>query len=305
MARDLFSRYVWIIDTITRYGRITRARLNELWLRSHLSDGRPIPERTFFHYRRAIEENFHIDIHCDGSGHYYIDQPQEGRSKAFSNWLLDSVAVREALAGSSDKADCVMVDDVPSAREWLAAALEAARRREKIVFSYAGFNRSRVEADIVYHPYFLRLYKQRWYMIGLKEGDNPDSPSRGIRTYALDRVKKLTLTGEQYEMPEGTTAEGFFADIIGVTSSHAAVRTIRLKATPTQAKYFRALPLHSSQHEQVHHDYSIFTYRLKLNYELVHELLGLGAQVEVLDPPELRVMIIDELRRLQQLYEAK
>ena len=62
MARDLFSRYVWIVDTITRYGSISRERLNQLWLRSHLSDGNPIPERTFFHYRRAIEENFHIDI---------------------------------------------------------------------------------------------------------------------------------------------------------------------------------------------------------------------------------------------------
>ena len=88
MARDMFSRYVWIVDTISRYGRLSRERLNRLWLRSNLSDGRPIPERTFFHYRRAIEDCFHIDIVCDANGEYYVRQPEGKRDKALSNWLL-------------------------------------------------------------------------------------------------------------------------------------------------------------------------------------------------------------------------
>ena len=301
MARDLFSRYVWIVDTITRYGSISRERLNQLWLRSHLSDGNPIPERTFFHYRRAIEENFHIDIECGKDGEYRVKRPAGMRDKAFSNWLLDSYAVRTAMSGESAAA-MVMVDDVPSSRQFLSRAIEAAAHHEKIIFSYAGFNRSRVERDIHYHPYFLRLYKQRWYVVGLKEGDDPASPSHGIRTYALDRVKEMTLTGEEFEMPEGTSPEGFFADIIGITSSHASVRDVRIRTSPRQAKYLRALPLHHSQQEQVHQDYSIFTYRLKLNYELVHELLSLGADVEALEPPELRAMLADEVRRLADVY---
>lgn len=300
MARDLFSRYVWIVDTIQRYGTITRDKLNRLWMRSHLSDGNPIPERTFFHYRRAIEENFHIDIQCNRSGEYYIKQPEGKRDQAFSNWLLDSYAVRNAMS-STDAADTVMVDDVPSAREFLPMALEAATNKERIIFSYAGFNRSRVEEDIHYSPYFLRLYKQRWYMIGLKEGDH-NSPSHGIRTYALDRVKAMRLTGEKFKMPKGVTPEAYFNDIIGISSSHASVRDVVIRATPTQAKYLRALPLHHTQQEQLHQDYSIFSYRLKLNYELVHELLGMGAEVTVLQPQELRVMLTEEIRRLADVY---
>ena len=38
MTRDLFSKYVWIIDTLTRYDRLTRERLNELWRRSSVSN---------------------------------------------------------------------------------------------------------------------------------------------------------------------------------------------------------------------------------------------------------------------------
>ena len=40
MARDLFNRYIWLVDTIRRYGHITRAELNECWMRSKYSDGR-------------------------------------------------------------------------------------------------------------------------------------------------------------------------------------------------------------------------------------------------------------------------
>lgn len=30
MSRNLLARYIWIIDTIRRYGAITREKLNEL-----------------------------------------------------------------------------------------------------------------------------------------------------------------------------------------------------------------------------------------------------------------------------------
>ena len=55
MARDLISRYIWIVDTLNRYGHLTRADINRLWMRSALSDGKPMPERTFYLHRRAIE----------------------------------------------------------------------------------------------------------------------------------------------------------------------------------------------------------------------------------------------------------
>ena len=88
MTRDLFSRYVWIIDTLTRYGRLSRERLGSLWLRSSISNGQPLPERTFFHYRRSIEQNFHIDINCDESGQYYIDQASLSRNRSLTNLCL-------------------------------------------------------------------------------------------------------------------------------------------------------------------------------------------------------------------------
>lgn len=296
MARDLISRYVWIVDTLSRYEGLSRQQLNKLWVRSPLSNGEEIPERTFFNYRRAIEENFHIDILCDKQGRYYIDRQNSGQTRAFTNWMLDSYAVSSAIKGGDAPMDRVEIEDVPSAREFLPIVLEAIRDSNLISFTYAGFNRSRAEHDIRFHPYFLKRYKQRWYMIGLREKSND------IRTYALDRVKEMVTLDEPFEKPADLELKDLFNNIIGVTTSQAPVRTVRLQTTPRQAKYFRALPLHPSQQESIHDTYSIFTYQLKLNYELAHEILALGDAVKVLDPPELKAMVVTQLHATLDQY---
>lgn len=298
MARDIISRYIWLIDTLTRYKKLTRLQINDLWLRSSLSDGHPIPERTFFHYRRAIEENFHIDIKCNRAGEYFIESSDDPQDMRLTNYLLDSYAVNSAVKGSNADPSRVAVEDVPSAREFLPSVLDAISRNEKLEFTYAGFNRSRQEKEIIFHPYFVKRYKQRWYMVGLKES------AGAIRTYALDRVKEMKILSRKFVMPEGISHASLFDNVIGVTSSQAPVRVVKLMTEPTQAKYFRALPFHASQSEEIHDSYSIFTFKLKLNYELVHEILSLGNSVKVLQPRELEVMVRNELESTLSLYDT-
>ena len=298
-THNLISKYIWIIDTLTRNRRLSKEELNRLWMKSEVSGGDPLPDRTFFHYRRSIEEIFNVEIKCDRNRQYYIESPNSVRSHALTNWLLDTMAVSQAINENQPGAERIEIEDVPSAREFLPMVLEAIRDSVKLCFTYASFTRARAEAKIIFRPYFLQRYKQRWYMIGFQE------KRREIRTYALDRVREMQLIQEKFEKPGSITLEELFGSIVGVTTSQAEVKTVKLRATPTQAKYFRALPLHSSQSEEVHDDYSIFTYRLKLNYELAHEILALGGAVKVLEPPELRAMVITELNNTLDLYGTK
>lgn len=296
MGQNLIGKYIWIIDTLRKHGRLNREVLNRLWMKSEISGGNPLPERTFYHYRRSIEEIFKIEIKCDSAGRYFLDEKDSGRSPGLTNWLLDSMAVSSAINGADAAEGRIEIEDVPSAREFLPLVLEAIRDSLKICFTYASFSRSRAESKIIFSPFFLKRYKQRWYMIGLQEKKNE------IRTYALDRVREMQITQEPFEKPATITLEELFGNIVGVTTSKAPVRTVKLQATPTQAKYFRALPLHSSQSEEVHDHYSVFTYQLQLNYELAHEILALGDAVKVLEPPELRAMVVTQLQEALNQY---
>ena len=122
-----------------------------------------------------------------------------------------------------------------------------------------------------------------------------------MRTYALDRVTEMEVTGDVFKMPDIDMSE-YFGNIIGVTTSKADIRDVTIRTTPTQAKYLRALPLHHTQQEELHDFYSVFHYKLKLNYELVSELMAMGPEVVVLAPRELQVMVTSRLRETLSNY---
>lgn len=79
MAKDLFNKYIWLVDTIYKAGRITLEEVNERWLRNEMSGGEEIPLRTFHNHRKAIEEIFDINIECNKRGgyYYYIENAED------------------------------------------------------------------------------------------------------------------------------------------------------------------------------------------------------------------------------------
>ena len=76
-----------------------------------------------------------------------------------------------------------------------------------------------------------------------------------------------------------------------------------LRVDSRQAKYLRALPLHHSQRETLSDGYSLFSYRIKISYDFVQELLSYGSAVTVVRPPELRAMVVTSLKAALDNYE--
>ena len=62
MAKNLFTRYIWLINTIYRAGKISLEEINEKWLLSDMSEGETIPIRTFHNHRKAIVDIFDINL---------------------------------------------------------------------------------------------------------------------------------------------------------------------------------------------------------------------------------------------------
>ncbi len=297
MAVDKLNKYIWIVDTINRHGAISRSALSDLWMRSAQGDGRPIPHRSFFAYRRAIEAQLGITIKCNRAHEYYIDSSETVQDEAFRNWVLDSYAMRGLLDDNRDLSQRIHVEPVPSARRFLAELLDAVRECRRISFDYAPFNRQRTETGIIFEPYFVKLFRQRWYMVGNRVADDQ------LRTYALDRVTDLTPLATTFQLPPGLSADDYFADLFGITQSKAPARDIKMKVDARSAKYLRALPLHHSQREEQFSEFSIFRFRMKLTDDLVRHLLSLGPEAEVLEPKALRLMISQALKDTLAKYE--
>ena len=298
MARNIINRYVWLVDTISRYGRITLKDLNAAWLRSEISEGKPLARRTFFHYRDGVEEMFDINIQCDKTTfEYYIDDSGSEDNARLLSWLVDSVSMSGTLSSARDISSRIMLENVPSAREHLPVVIDALKQNRRIRFSYKSYTRALPTDGIVLEPYFVKIFKQLWYVIGLNVKDNQ------IKTYSLDRMSNLNLLQDTFTMPEDINPSKFFKDCFGIITNQNSAKRIVLRVEPTQAKYFRALPLHSSQQEEVHDQYSIFTYKMRITYDLKEELMSHGASIEVLEPQELKMLIRNELEQALKNYQ--
>ena len=297
MARNLINRYVWLVDTINRYGRITLKDLNDAWLRSEISEGKPLARRTFFHYRDGVEEMFDINIVCDKSTfEYYIDDSGGENNTRLQSWLVDSASLSGMLSNAHDISDRIILENVPSAREHLPIIIDAMKQNRRIRFSYKSYTRSQPTDGIVLEPYFVKIFKQLWYVIGMNIKDG------AVKTYSLDRITQLNLLQDTFKMPDGVKPSEFFKDCFGIITNKNKAKRIVLRVEPTQAKYFRALPLHASQMEEVHDNYSVFTYSMRITYDLKEEIMSHGSSIEVLEPTELKMLIQNDLKQALDNY---
>ncbi len=265
-------------------------------MQSPYSDGSPMPRRTFYNYRAAIEELFNINIECNPSTYeYYIDSG-DSHQESVTDWLLNSAAMSNVLSTVKDVSDRIFLEDVPSARLYLSQVISALREHHPLHFTYRPYTRVNPTRDVVIEPYFLKIFRQRWYVTGLNVRDGI------IKTYALDRMEDVVMGSETFSPDGNFDAENFVKDSFGIVFNQSEPRSVVIRANSRRAKYLRALPLHHSQREELHDDFSDFHYRLRLTPDLVQELLSLGADVKVMSPPQLRAMVTTALKAAIDQY---
>lgn len=296
MANNLFNRYIWLVDTIHRSGKITFEELNNKWLRNSMSEGKQIPLRTFHNHRAAIEEMFDINIVCDKSNYeYYIDNAEDMERGGVRKWLLNTFAVNNLINESHKLKHRILFENIPSGQQYLTTVIEAMRDGLKLEMAYQSYW-SGTLGTFEIEPYFVKVFKQRWYLIG---------KSDKLRIYALDRIKSLSITKSTYKIPENFDQEVYFQDCYGIIQDESiSAKTILLKINAFQANYVRALPLHHSQIEKEKTaDYSTFEYYVKPTFDFQQEILSLGDCVEVIAPESFRKEIKDLVGNMIQVYK--
>lgn len=300
MSKNLLARYTWIIDTIRRHGAITRQRLDELWILSSVGDGKPLSRRTFYNYRNAIEDLFDINIEVNKSTYEYSIQAGDSHHESVTDWLLNSAAVHNVLSSSTDVSDRIFLEDVPSARIHLSTVISALRGSNLLRFTYRPYTRVNPKRDVVVEPYFLKIFRQRWYVTGRNVADD------AIKTYALDRMEDVIIDSATFALPPDFDAEDFVRPSFGIIFTQGVTYRIRIRVDARQAKYLRTLPLHPSQDEaSIHDKYSIFTYDMRLTPDLVQEIVARGPSIKVEEPEELRLMVRQHLADTLAQYDEQ
>jgi predicted DNA-binding transcriptional regulator YafY len=298
MAKNYFNRYVWLIDLINRYGHIPLEEIGRHWERSPLNEDRsPLAERTFHNHRTAIEDTFGIEIKCDRSLGYYIANSEDLERDGIRQWLLESLSMNNLLNECADMQDRILFEKIPSSQKWLPVIVNAMRDGKAVEITYQSFWRDEPSSFTI-HPYCLKLFKQRWYVLGKSEGYA--SP----RIYALDeRMLGIAPLKTALEKPAKFDAADFFSKYFGVTIDDRKASTVRIKVAAGQVKYLESLPLHDSQVLVGRTPgYSIFEYHLVPTYDFRHEILSHGPDMEVLEPEDFREEVKNDIAQMYKNY---
>lgn len=299
MGKELFSRYVWLLETIHRAGKITFEEINARWLRSELSGGETLSLRTFHHHRDAIEELFDINIECIKRGGYcyYIEDTEELEKGCVRKWLLNSFAVDNLIVESRKLKSRILLEEVPSGKRYLIPLIEAMRDGMIVEVDYQSF-RQQVPAYFEIEPYCLKLFRQRWYVVARSPHYNR------VMIYSLDRILDLEVSEKTFYYPEEFNPQSYFDACFGIVADDdIGIETVQLKVYAPQDKYFDALPLHHSQRTvEVTEGHTVYEYRIRPTYDFVQELLSHGADVEVLQPSLLRSRLGDIAKEMVALY---
>ncbi|WP_417940179.1 helix-turn-helix transcriptional regulator [Flavobacterium sp. RS13.1] len=184
---------------------------------------------------------------------------------------------------------------------YLDEIYQAIIKKMVLIITYKSF-KSRDETKFHFHPFILKEFNNRWFLIGKKKKSQP------ITNLALDRIISIDYDFNLPYLEEDFDAESYYKNVIGVTvNSGLQPRRIELWIDAENAPYVLTKPLHPTQRLiQENKDKSIIIHLFIIpNYEMERLLLGFGCGIEILRPEGFRKRMKGILQKALTKYDEQ
>jgi predicted DNA-binding transcriptional regulator YafY len=183
--------------------------------------------------------------------------------------------------------------------EYLDRLYKAIINKKAIKIKYQSF-KARVPNTFDFHPYLLKEFRNRWFVIGIKK------KNEGILNLALDRILEVN-DSEKYLIETDFRPEEHFKNAIGVSiSENVPVDEVVFFVNHTHAPYIETKPLHPSQKIISRDHFGVtFSIQVQHNYELEKDILGLGEHVKIIKPERLKRKIKERINNALDVYNTE
>lgn len=185
--------------------------------------------------------------------------------------------------------------------EFLEPIYQAIQQKLVLKLKYQPFWKPSSQDNIL-HPYLLKEYNHRWYVVGFNDY------FRKINLFGLDRILSIETTSRvAYIENNFFNPEAYFRHVIGVTVSLKSEPVeVILYVLPGSAPYVMTKPLHPSQRliREIG-DGVLISLKVQINFELHAVLRGMCDTVLVVKPSRLRLSIEEDVQNSLALYHDK
>jgi predicted DNA-binding transcriptional regulator YafY len=265
-----------------------------------------VDRRTIYRWIETVKEKLHVEI-INTKGKFDLSNASKDliKNNSLNNWMFNTFSLMNLLDSREALMDRILLEHIPSSNDEdkLQVILEAMEQNHRIRFEYTKYYNNPEHEPEPYEsvePYCVKLFERRWYVLC----HTNKLTNKGMRTFSLDQISNLKMLNSTFKLPKSFNAAKYFDDVYGITTGmNGAFSTIKIKVDAARANYFRALPLHHSQEEEQHEDYSIFTYRLRPANDFYQALLHEGELLEVLEPAEVREAMKEKIGKMAERYK--
>ncbi len=243
-----------------------------------LHESYQMPQKGIGVSREDIQQLKFLVLTLKQLQHLAIFKNLEGLIQKFEN------SVKYQLDEDGRGSDKIFFEPIPfyKGTEHLSIFLRAIETTRRITFEYQTFKSTNSNTHII-EPLFLQEHSNRWYIVGCL------LPYNSITSFALERIiGEPEILKEYFDVPSDFTAEQYFKHTFGMTNDYnAPVEEILLQFNALQAKYFISKPFYHYEKVEETENYLIVKMYLKINFELIRKLTGMGNAVKVLQPQSL------------------
>ena len=304
-----FKEYIWLVNTIRKYKRITFAEINEKGWETEMSEGVELARSTFNRHKDAIEDIFGIYIDCDrNNGYkYYIGNANVLHEDSVQNWMLSTLSVSNIISESMALKDRIKLESVPC-DDYIEMVIEAMKKGVRIAVKYRKYGSDKF-SNLNFEPYCLKMFMQRWYVLGhFFRAATPEKEGADYYgVFSFDRILEMEITDIPFVVKDEFDAQEYFSECMGVIAGDGTkVVKVVIRAFGEERYYLRDLPLHQSQKEIGQgEDFADFEYYIRPTIDFRMAIIARGCHVKVLEPESLIEEIRKEHKDALQLYEKK
>ena len=278
--------------------------------------------RTDISYMRERAGEYGVDIETidDGNGYYYrytdpkfsifkrglneddlaqlketIMMLQRFKGMPSLDWMSELVVKLEdklKLRGTPNSVVGYEENPYYSGLDWFQDLFDAIINKTVLYIKYKTFSDEEFEWTI--HPYYLKEYNNRWFLLGLNDMNG------SIYNIALDRIDDIEQVKKEY-IPTKINFEKYFDDVVGVTVLNKPKEKIRLRFSEHRFPYVMTKALHKSQ-KIIDVNERIIEIEVIPNNELEALILSFGKDVTVISPVSYKKRLSDIIQQLSINY---
>jgi predicted DNA-binding transcriptional regulator YafY len=177
----------------------------------------------------------------------------------------------------------------------LESLRQACAEHHHVIITYEHYDRGTIWRHEI-DPYQLFFKRRALYL------DAYDKAARAFRIFRVNRIKKMEFTGVRGIIVSDYSFAARFHDTFSAFVSEGAT-TVKVRFTKRIAPYIQESLWHGSQQITPLPDGGIL-YEVHVGYpkEVAWWTLSWGSEGEILEPPELRAYVAEEVRKMGALY---